>query len=213
MSSLTEQAWAKLFDELNIEASLDARGIFNVTAEQINSITNRQPRLMTKFDTRESRPDPIKKARCTILPIRNGEYVLVRGSGYANLPETGDYEFYNSGALDVFQTLPEICTTESQVIDVALASGLLQEFVGETNLVLTIRGRRRTNPFEFIFEGTSHHSFQVDGVQIEIDGGYEADKVYILEVKMGARDNFIVRQLYYPFRMWLEEGITKNGLP
>ena len=53
----------------------------------------------------------------------------------------------------------------------------------------------------------------VSGVQIEVDGGYEGDRLYLIETKMGRRDNFITRQLYYPCRMWRERGVKKEIVP
>src|SRR6266851_4538671 len=53
----------------------------------------------------------------------------------------------------------------------------------------------------------------VDGVQMEVDAGFEGEKVVLLEAKFGATDNFLIRQLYYPFRYLLESGVTKHISP
>jgi hypothetical protein len=195
-----------------LAGSLEAQGYVLVTADQIREVTGREPRLMAKFDTREYRPDTLKKADCTILPVRNGQYVLVRGDGYSHLPDTPTVQGFESEAFQRLETLPAVCRSESQVIDMAAASGMLASFVGESDLALTIRGRLRALPFAFTFRGSASNPlrFQVDGVQVEVDAGYEGERVYLLEAKMGARDDFIVRQLYYPYRMWLEEGVTKQ---
>jgi hypothetical protein len=40
-------------------------------------------------------------------------------------------------------------------------------------------------------------------VQIEVDAGYESpDGLYLIEAKVGKRDDFHIRQLYYPFLEW-----------
>ena len=207
--SVTDKGWVQLFRELNIPHLLDTQGYVLLTADEIKSISGREPRLMVKFDTREYRPDTLKKADCTILPVRNGQYVIVRGDGYVRLPDVLTVRTFDSDPFERLQTLPRLCKSESQVIDVAAASGMLERFVDEAGLMLTIRGRLRSCPFGFTFHGASALKFQVNGVQVEVDAGYEGDRIYLVEAKMGARDDFIVRQLYYPYRMWLESGISK----
>jgi hypothetical protein len=49
----------------------------------------------------------------------------------------------------------------------------------------------------------SHHTADVDGVQIEVDAGFESpEKIYLFEAKLGRVEDFNIRQLYYPFRDW-----------
>ena len=39
--------------------------------------------------------------------------------------------------------------------------------------------------------------------QIEIDGGYEGDSsLNLIEAKNYISDDFLIRQLYYPYRLW-----------
>jgi len=96
----------------------------------------------------------------------------------------------------------------------AFATGLLTHFLEDDDLTLTIRGRLRTSPFDFYFKGDENPiKLRADGVQVEVDAGYEGEKIYLIEAKMGERDDFHVRQLYYPLRMWYEEGITKEVVP
>lgn len=211
--SKTDHGWDQLFASRPLAAELAKDGIALLSADEIKKVTNREPRLMTKFDTREYRPDPIKKADATLLPVKNGQYALVVGNGYADLPQAQALTGISSAIVRGFETLPLVCRSESQIIDVAHATGILQDFTGEKNLVLTIRGRLRTAPFAYTFDGARQHRLEVDGVQIEVDAGFEGERVYLVEAKMGARDNFIVRQLYYPYRMWLAQGVKKPIVP
>jgi hypothetical protein len=41
-----------------------------------------------------------------------------------------------------------------------------------------------------------------DGVQVEVDSGFEGRAIHLVEAKLGTRTNFHIRQLYYPLRMW-----------
>lgn len=50
---------------------------------------------------------------------------------------------------------------------------------------------------------------RVENAQIEIDGGYEGAKaLYLIEAKNYLSDDFLVRQLFYPYKLWSRK-ITK----
>lgn len=81
-----------------------------------------------------------------------------------------------------------------QHIDYAFATGLIQKFVNDDSLVLTIRGRKYTPKIEFSV-GANH--LTVESVQTEVDAGYEEkDKIVLIEVKNSSTKNTIIRQLY-----------------
>ncbi|MFQ8842802.1 MAG: type II restriction enzyme [Clostridium fessum] len=50
--SLIDDKWRILFDKYRIEREIEKHGRFYITADQIREV--KEPRLMTKFDTRES---------------------------------------------------------------------------------------------------------------------------------------------------------------
>ena len=59
----------------------------------------------------------------------------------------------------------------------------------------------------------SHHTAEVDGVQIEVDAGFESpEKIYLFEAKLGRVEDFNIRQLYYPFKDWSCRS-TKEIIP
>ncbi len=59
----------------------------------------------------------------------------------------------------------------------------------------------------------SHHTAEVDVVQIEVDAGFESpEKIYLFEAKLGRVEDFNIRQLYYPFRDWSCKS-TKEIIP
>lgn len=211
----TNKAWEKVFDELDLKKKLHVEGIVFLKATDIKKISNREPRLMCKFDDRGSRSKILRDNSITILPIKNGEYALIGGDGYQALPSILEsIQFFEWPFEKRLQTLPREPSSESQVIDMALATGLISHFLEDYDLTLTIRGRLRSAPFNFTFHGiNSSHELHVDGVQIEVDAGIEGEKVYLIEAKMGERDDFHVRQLYYPMKMWIEEGVTKEIVP
>jgi len=214
MTISTKEAWNKLFVELDIKNNINAYGVFYLQADRIKAITQKEPRLMCKFDHRESRPAILQENNYTILSVKNGHYAIVDADGYADI-QTDDiiHPFYWP-KLGQLQTLPLGFRSESQVIDAVYASGIFEDFIGENELVLTVRGRLRSKQFDFVMNTPKEElSFEIDGVQVEVDAGYEGDQVYLIEAKMGETENFHMRQLFYPYRMWQAEGVTKNIIP
>jgi len=90
--------------------------------------------------------------------------------------------------------------SEMQHLDFAYATSLIRTFMNDPSLVLTIRGRKYTPKFSF---NCSSHTIDVQGVQTEVDAGYEGkNQVVLIEAKHTKTHNTIIRQLYYPFRQW-----------
>ena len=82
---------------------------------------------------------------------------------------------------------------------------MLQKFTQDDDITLTIRGRSGTSKFDFDFHGGERvHRIEVDRAQIEVDAGFEGKNVWLVEAKIGEPEDFLVRQLYYPWRVWRE---------
>ena len=198
-------AWDRLFERHELEARLRGEGLAFLTADEIRW-AGEEPRLMTKFDFPDTRPQALRRLGATILAVSNGRYALVHGDGYGPLRRDGvPLTVLESGALSELMTLEFPPASESQAIDAAWACGVLEHFVGEP-VRQTIRGRLRAPAFSYRFDACKGSvQLDVDGVQVEVDGGFEgATAVYLIEAKMGASDAFMIRQLYYPFRFWGE---------
>ena len=110
-------------------------------------------------------------------------------------------EVHHSGVnLSTFDSYPgSQQLNESQAIDFAHLTSLLQRFTGEDNLYFTIRGRLYSGQFSFELPSCDH-AVDVTGVQIEVDAGFESHSaIFLIEVKVGRREDFHIRQLYYPY--------------
>ena len=73
------------------------------------------------------------------------------------------------------------------------------------NNVATFNGRMGTGEFEFVVDTTRNikQKISVNNAQCEIDGGFENnDSVVIMEAKNVVHEDFHIRQLYYPYRLW-----------
>ena len=136
------------------------------------------------------------------MPIKNGEYLIIKGEGYVDIPEiTKETKIYKSKLKFNLDTV-NIGNSEMQHLDFAYASSLIRTFMNDESLVLTIRGRKYTPKFKFK-AGEHRHEIEVNGVQTEVDAGYEGrDKVVGIGAKNNRAKNEIIRQIYYPFRQW-----------
>jgi hypothetical protein len=199
------QAWKLLFEKLHIQKHLDETGEFSLSAKQINSLSGVQARNMTKWDSRDARPEILKDAKVTILSTSRTGYVLLKGDGYSNLPASEPSIYHSPKKLEPYTTLPwrEELTKESLAIDIAAISSMLKTFTQEDSLALTIRGRGGSSKFNFNFQSlVKQHRVTVDRAQTEVDSGYEGDRVWLIEAKIDEPEDFLVRQLYYPWRLW-----------
>jgi len=191
--------WEKLF---KIKGLIDPTKPINyISADEIKKYTHLEPRNMAKFDRFEDQPPVFRDKELFILPVSNGQYILINGQGYHDLePIKGGTKTFSS-RLPINLLTPEAGIGEMQRVDWAYNSGLLSHFTGLDNLYLTIRGRKFSPAFSFKVGKVGPVS--VKGVQVEIDGGFEAaNNLVLLEAKIGNPDNFIIRQLFYPVKMW-----------
>ena len=83
-------------------------------------------------------------------------------------------------------------------------SKILHNFTEEENLLPTVSGRMSSSSFNFgINSPKGLFNVIVGNSQVEIDGGYEGDNsLNLIEAKNYISDDFLVRQLYYPFKLW-----------
>jgi hypothetical protein len=81
----------------------------------------------------------------------------------------------------------------------------------DDNIALTVFGRMSTGTFDFSIQESkmipdgakTSRILNVDRAQCEIDGAFEsADSFALLEVKNEEVNDFHIRQLYYPYRLW-----------
>ena len=190
---VNDEPWERIFEAL-YDPRLDVN---RVTAEDIKRLTGREPRLMAKFDSYDRQPEVFQRHGVFILPVLNGEYVLVRGTGYEPLPKTDRTEVFHPAERLPLLTL-EIGGGESQTLDIAFNLGLMEHFVGQRGLTQTLRGRHFSPTFRFRVGQVG--PIEVSGVQYEVDQGYEGQGVVVLaEAKSSIPLDFHIRQLFYPY--------------
>lgn len=210
--SKNDQAWKSIFEEHKIIDKISRDGHINISATEINKF--REARLMTKFDHRSQLPKLFLDNNLSILPTSRGGYVIGSFETFCN---------FNSDEIEVspieFPTFLESLdyrdiTSEATALNCAFVSKILHHFTGEENLLPTVSGRMSSSSFNFEINSLKGlFKVKVSNSQVEIDGGYEGDfSLNLIEAKNYISDDFLVRQLYYPFKLW-NEKIRKKVRP
>ena len=209
---LNDIAWQTLFDRYDILGNIEKSGQFIISSNQIKEF--REPRLMTKFDHKINLPTIFADNGLAILPISRGDYVISSFSAYKEFePPVTDVQRVSIPA-HIQSLMPQFLVSEAIALNCASACGILSDFLEDDALVPTVNGRMSSGNFGFDIE-TKLGVKRVDVVnsQIEIDAAYQGiNCLSLFEAKRDLSDDFLVRQLYYPFRVW-RERVTKPVKP
>jgi hypothetical protein len=208
-----DRAWDAIFEHFDIiNHDFNAKPFF-ITTNNIKEVTRhfkktteKEVRILCYQDRREKRPKIFKDNNLFLLPIKNGEYAILKGEGYIDIPTIlTTTNIYNTKLTFDLDT-SNVGNSEMQHIDYAYATSLIRTFLDDDSLVLTIRGRKFTPEFSFF---VGKHEVSVSGVQTEVDAGYEGkNQVVLIEGKRTGTQNIIIRQLFYPFKQW--KNFTKK---
>ena len=205
-----DESWKKIFREYDILYHVEREGSFKISAAQIKKF--REPRLMTKFDHKINLPTIFLENNLSILPITRGDYII------SHFKTWHDFEPITSFIIPT--TLPEHLQSlnaknifsETVALNCALTSGIIADFTGDENIFPTVSGRMSSGNFVFKISDTTKnffHEVSVNNSQIEIDAAFEGiNFLTLIEAKNDLSDDFLIRQLYYPYRTWLSR-VTK----
>lgn len=204
MPSKNDVAWDALFANHHILDHIDAEGVYQISAATINEL--REARLMTKFDHRIQLPSIFKQQELTIQPNTRGTYLIGRFASYLDLPAGDEIEIEEVPfPLEIETINPQDLYSESSALLCAYNAGIIDRLLQEA-VSLTVLGRMSTGRFEyFINETRTGQPFEISvhNSQCEIDCGFEGPNVFaIVEAKNETVNDFLVRQLYYPYRLW-----------
>lgn len=197
-----DKSWENIFNTYKILSGVNKNGFVDITADQIKAVDGKEARLMTKVDFRENLSTVMRNEGLSILAIKNGIYRIAKNDPFIDIDKkihTKIIEILppkNILAID-----PYNIKSESAALDIAAISNMHTILFGEESK-LSIRGRLRGS-LSFKIGSTS---YDIDGVQIEVDGGYESKSaLHLVEAKIGYRNNINIRQLLYPQLFWEAE--------
>ncbi len=209
---LNDTAWQNLFDKYGILDAVQNQGEFIISANQIKEF--REPRLMTKFDHKINLPAIFAENNLSILPITRGDYIISSFSAYKAFEAPATEVQRISIPPHIQSLMPQFLVSEAIAINCANACGILNDFLEDDEIVSTVSGRMSSGGFGFNIDtafGTKY--VVVNNSQIEIDAAYEGvNYLSLFEAKRDLSDDFLVRQLYYPFRVW-SSRVTKPVKP
>ena len=201
-------AWKAIIEKYHILEHIEKDGCFPIKASQIKEF--REPRLMAKWDSTDALPEVLRKNKINILPDSRSSYVLGDFLLYQEIPQLDEpvtrmehVELPDYESIDINNI-----SSEANAINVLIISGILNDFLGTGENVSTFNGRMGTGCFTF--EVDTHRGIKqkicVNNAQCEIDGGFENEaSVVIMEAKNVVHEDFHIRQLYYPYRLWKDK--------
>ena len=148
------------------------------------------------------------------MPISRGDYIISSFSAYHPFEELSEEIEKVSIPAYVQSLMPQFLVSESIALNCANACGILNDFLEDEALVPTVNGRMSSGELYFNIDSAvgKQHIF-VNNSQIEIDAAYEGvHYLSLFEAKRDLADDFLIRQLYYPFRVW-SRRVTKTVKP
>ncbi|BBM35228.1 type II restriction enzyme [Pseudoleptotrichia goodfellowii] len=199
------EAWKELINKYNILEEIKKKGFYNIKAEQIKEF--KEPRLMAKWDSSASLPSVLQDNKINMLPDSRNSYIIGNFSLYEKLPELKE-SVTKMAKIEVpeYETIDiNNITSEANAINILAISGILEDFLNTSQNVMTFNGRMGTGIFNFKVNTFKNikQKVEVNNAQCEIDGGFENENsVIIMEAKNVIHEDFHIRQLYYPYRLW-----------
>lgn len=209
-----DTAWEEIFAEDQILEHIANNGYYEIESERINKV--RQSRLMAKFDHYVNLPKIFKVNHLSILPTSRSKYLI----GYFDTHHKVEY----SDSIEIIPVeFPEQVESvdyanlysESSALHCAFITKIIDDLIGEET-TYTVSGRMSTKEFSFKIKNSkndNYYQINVENAQCEIDGGFESLNYFLLiEAKNYSIDDFMIRQLYYPYRLWSSK-LSKQVIP
>lgn len=207
---IVDKKWEEIFEDKNVLEKIERNEEFIITSTEIKDYY--EARLVTKFDSWKSLPYIFQKNKLNILPIERGTYIISHFDAYKPLEINENIEPTKVEFPHWIKTLDRNnLSSEAKALNCAFSSGIV-DIVMESSeyAVPTISGRMSSSTWNFKIQSSindnNFYSIKNDKSQCQIDGGYEnVNKFCIIEAKNSLSDDFIVRQLYYPYRLFFEQ--------
>lgn len=207
--SKNDIAWEAIFEKYRILDRLAKNDRVSISSMEINEF--REARLMTKFDHRSQLPELFVEHKLSILPTSRGTYEIGAFETFCDFNKE-DVEIVPVNFPTFLESIDyKDITSESIAINCAFISKILHDFTGEENLFPTVSGRMSSSLFDFAINSKQKtFRINVENSQIEIDGGFEGDNsLNLIEAKNYISDDFLIRQLYYPYRLWSDKIVKR----
>ena len=90
----SDKSWKKIYDDTKMGEHDFSKEAFILSAKQIKEscqdfkrTAEKEVRILCKQDSREDRPLVFQENNLFILPKHNGEYYIIQGEGYMDIPD------------------------------------------------------------------------------------------------------------------------------
>lgn len=212
-----DETWEKLNKKYKIVEIINSIGYYKISADEIKEF--QEPRLAVKFDHSDDRPKLFMEHDLSILPITRGDYYISRIKAYHNFESISSDITYLRPPEHIKSLDITSINSESKALNMAYISGIIADFLNDKKLLPTVSGRMSSEGFVFQAavadkKATISSVVQVENSQIEIDAAYEGiNSLALMEAKRDLAENFLIRQLYYPFRTWQRKMGNKPVRP
>ncbi|MFY7805902.1 MAG: type II restriction enzyme [Limnoraphis robusta] len=197
--------WKKIFEQYQVLEKISEWGSFEIDAGTINQF--RESRLMVKFDHRDNLPQIFQDNSLSILPLSRSRYIIGYFDAYHQVQYNSAIQAIPVTFPSYIETLdPETLSSESLAINCAFHAGMIADILDADEVFHTVSGRMSAGRFDFSINRLSSNSsylLEVKNSQCEIDAGFESEEYFlIVEAKIDGVEDFLIRQLYYPYRLW-----------
>jgi hypothetical protein len=161
-------------------------------------------------------PEIFRTHQLSILPVTRRDYLIG--------PFETHKRIYYSKVEQIQIEIPSLETldaknlySEAAALSFAFNSGIINDIMNSANVRFTVSGRMGSGDFAFSIENSQHPEclipVEVNHSQIEIDAGFESPDAFVVcEAKIQAPEDLLIRQLYYPYRLWRTK-ISKPVIP
>ncbi|MEE3719680.1 hypothetical protein V2H45_23340 [Tumidithrix elongata RA019] len=207
-------AWEEIFKQYQILDKISKYRFYEIESSLINNF--RESRLMAKFDHYVNLPEIFREHNLSILPISRSRYVIGNFNTHFKVKYNEDIEITPVEFQLNIETLDyNNLYSETSMLHCAFITKMIDHLVEEQTFQ-TVSGRMSTDSFSFNIRSSidlQPYQIEVQNSQCEIDAGFESDNYFILiEAKKGKVEDFLIRQLYYPYRLW-QSKTSKKVLP
>jgi hypothetical protein len=202
--SKNDIAWEVLFDTHSILDRVSTNGFCEISGVSIGK--ERDPGLMTSFDHRIQLPSIFKQHQLSIIPKSRSSYVIGHFASYFDLPTRTLPALEEIRFPATLETInPQDLYSEPAALMCAHKAGIL-EYVLNESVVLTVTGTMSAGRFSYSIDDLNRSNslaIEVENPQCYVAGGFEGATTFaIVEVTNETVDDFLIRVLFYPYRLW-----------
>jgi len=205
--------WQEVLDQKQHQVARLTDDFMRITSSEVNNISKvlNGPdfRNLAKFDKREDLPNVFQEKELNILPLSNREFAIGHFNEYTNFnrEKTPNLLTFKLPSYDTLNTNVKKWNENSWINATSAVHAFDMAFDDE-DLIHTLDGRMGSGKWAYEINSLRGKLIKmtVRNATIEIDSVFETKKaIYIIEAKRVKESNFLIRQLYFPYRKLISD--------